>query len=187
MMNQSSLVVDMEEVVTVMINKGSVRVQDTTGSIIDSQISPSYNSTVQASLDLGVFDLVFVATIPALSMSKLSAVSQPIQPRLPIHHRGGAAGAPHVHPPFDPMTKLLRNATNKLSGHIVPLDIEFTAYPSTPFRTGAYLFSVVESSLVEPGADLCPAYVGPALWRRGRCQGAGVLESRATTQALVIC
>ena len=75
MMNQSSLVVDMEEVVTVMINKGSVRVQDTTGSIIDSQISPSYNSTVQASLDLGVFDLVFVATIPALSLATFTLIS----------------------------------------------------------------------------------------------------------------
>ena len=52
---------------------------------------------------------------------------------------------------YDPVTKLLRNFTNKLSGHIVPLNMEFTAYPSSPFRSGVYSFSVESSSLVEPG------------------------------------
>eukprot|EP00092_Neocalanus_flemingeri_P041867 GFUD01045601.1.p1 GENE.GFUD01045601.1~~GFUD01045601.1.p1 ORF type:complete len:1094 (+),score=331.94 GFUD01045601.1:211-3492(+) len=173
----NSLVQDREEVVSLMINSASVCVKDSTGTIIDSQITPTYNTTGTARLDLGVFDLVFVATIPALSLASFTLSScdrgDPLhqatrsrvfclrcpnseQTKNPFTLASLPTGAVqlenHVYTLlFDPVTKLLRNVTNKLSGHIVPLDMEFTAYPSTPFRSGAYLFSVEESSLVESG------------------------------------
>jgi len=173
----NSLAEDREEVVSLIVSSASVCVRDSSGTIIDSQVSPSYNTTGQARLDLGVFDLVFVANIPALSMatftlttcSLASPESQATRskvfclrcpdsdhPQDPYSLASLPTGAVqlenHVYTLlFDPVTKLLRNVTNKLSGHIVPLDMEFTAYPSSPFRSGAYLFSVESSSLVEPG------------------------------------
>jgi len=173
----NSLTEDREEVVSLTVSSARVCVRDSAGGIIDSQISPSYNSTGQARLDLGVFDLVFVATIPALSLASFTLTtcdkSDPDQQatkskvfclRCPDSEQAqnpfSLASLPtgavqlenHVYTLlFDPVTKLLRNVTNKLSGQIVPLDMEFTAYPSTPFRSGAYLFSVESSSLVEPG------------------------------------
>jgi len=173
----NSLAEEREEVVSVLVNSDGVCVKDMAGVLIESQISPSYNSTGQTSLDLGVFDLVFVATIPALSMSTFSIIScdrseldnQASRSKVyclrcpdsdktdnPYSLASLPTGAVqlenHVYTLlFDPVTKLLRNVTNKLSGKAVPLDMEFIAYPSTPFRSGAYLFNVETSSLVEPG------------------------------------
>jgi len=173
----NSLAEEREEVVSVLVNSDGVCVKDMTGALIESQISPSYNSTGQTSLDLGVFDLVFVATIPALSMATFSIIScdrseldnQASRSKVyclrcpdsdkmdnPYSLASLPTGAVqlenHVYTLlFDPVTKLLRNVTNKLSGKAVPLDMEFIAYPSTPFRSGAYLFNVETSSLVEPG------------------------------------
>ena len=173
----NSLAEEREEVVSVLVNSDGVCVKDTTGVLIESQISPSYNATGQTSLDLGVFDLVFVATIPALSLATFSLLScdrseldnQASRSKVyclrcpdsdkmdnPYSLASLPTGAVqlenHVYTLlFDPVTKLLRNATNKLSGKAVPLDMEFIAYPSTPFRSGAYLFNVETSSLVEPG------------------------------------
>jgi len=173
----NSLIEEREEVVSLIINSASVCVKDNLGEIIDSQITPSYNTTGQAILDLGVFDLVFVATIPALSLATFTLTtcdrsdpkyketrSRVICLRCPnseqVHSPFSLASLPtgavqlenHVYTLlFDPVTKLLRNVTNKLSGNVVPLDMEYTAYPSTPFRSGAYLFAVESSSLVEPG------------------------------------
>jgi len=169
----NSLAEDREEVVSLIVNSASVCVRDSSGTIIDSQISPAYNTTGEARLDLGVFDVVFVATTPALSMATFTLTSCPVSlatrskvfclrcpdsdhPQDPYSLASLPTGAVqlenHVYTLlFDPVTKLLRNVTNKLSGHIVPLDMEFTAYPSSPFRSGAYLFSVESSSLVEPG------------------------------------
>jgi len=187
-MNNQSLVVfnslaeDREEVVSLIVNSARVCVKDSSGTIIDSQISPSYNTTGQARLDLGVFDLVFVVNIPALSLATFTvascSLSSPQSPatrskvfclRCPDSDHAqdpySLASLPtgavqlenHVYTLlFDPVTKLLRNVTNKLSGHVVPLDMEFTAYPSSPFRSGAYLFSVESSSLVEPGPVFSP-------------------------------
>ena len=42
-----------------------------------------------------------------------------------------------------------RNVTNKLSGVSMPLDIEFSAYNSAPFRSGAYLFQTDPSKEAE--------------------------------------
>ena len=52
---------------------------------------------------------------------------------------------------FDPVSRLLSTVTNKLNGESVPLEMEFTAYPSTPKRSGAYLFSVDRSATAELG------------------------------------
>ena len=80
-MNNQSLVVfnsldeEREEVVSIIVNSASVCVKDSSGTIIDSQISQSYNTTGQARLDLGVFDLVFVVNIPTLSMAPFTLSS----------------------------------------------------------------------------------------------------------------
>ena len=50
---------------------------------------------------------------------------------------------------FDPVTRLLTSVTNKLSGKSLPLHLEFASYPSAPFRSGAYLFSVDRSAAAE--------------------------------------
>ena len=52
---------------------------------------------------------------------------------------------------FDPVSRLLSTVTNKLNGESVPLEMEFTAYPSAPKRSGAYLFSVDRSATAELG------------------------------------
>jgi len=173
----NSLAEERETVISLLVNDANVCVKDSSGAFIDSQVTPSYNSTGQTRMDLGVFDLVFVATISPLSLATFSVIScdqsdlnpPPARSKVfclrcpdlddlkrPFLLSSLPAGAVqlenHIYTlVFDPVTKLLRNVTNKLSGKVVPVDMEFTAYPSTPFRSGAYLFSVESSSLVEPG------------------------------------
>jgi len=167
----NSLLQDGEEVVGVRTNSHSVCVHDAEGNELEVQIAPSYNSEHQARLDLGLFDVMFLANLPALSLTTFtltfcdrsgseftksktqvfclgcpdsSSDSSPFS--LNSLQAGAVQLENHVYSlMFDPVTKLLRNVTNKLSGHSVPLDMEFPAYPSSPFRSGAYLFAVDRS------------------------------------------
>jgi len=170
----NSLAQEREEVISVMVNSENVCVTDSSGSGVESQISPVYNITHQNALDLGVFQLVFVGILPALSLSTFK-----LEPCIKENifkvkktkifclmcPETDNESQPYSLSPipdgiiqlenlvytlqFDSNTKLLTTIKNKLSGVIQQVSHQFIGYPSQPFRSGAYLLSV-ETEYAEP-------------------------------------
>ena len=167
----NSLAQEREEVVSVLVNRDDVCVTDDSGTLLDSQISPYYNKT---QLDLGVFQLLFVSLLPALSLSTVNIQPCRKEQRYKIKKtkvycqmcpQSEKEDKPYSLSSipegviqlenqvyllqFDSETKLLSNVNNKLSGVTHEVSQQFIGYPSQPFRSGAYLLSV-EPSYAEP-------------------------------------
>ena len=161
-----------------MVNKEDVCVKDSSGSLLDIQLSPVYNITQHNALDLGVFQLVFVGLLPALSLSTFNIVSCSGQENLRVKKTqvyclmcpdSSVKEEDDVKPfslsplpegviqlenqvytlQFDSSSRLLTSITNKLSGGSQQVLHSFIGYPSQPFRSGAYLLSV-ETSYAAP-------------------------------------
>ena len=171
----NSLAQEKEEVVIVMVSRSDVCVTDSSGSLVETQISPLYNITQQNALDLGVFQLVFVSLLPALSLSTFNirpcAKDQGYvkQKKTKVYclmcPDTDKEDQPYSLSPlpegliqlenqvyslqFDSQTKLLSSINNKLSGTVHSVENQFIGYPSEPFRSGAYLLSV-ETSYAGP-------------------------------------
>ena len=172
----NSLVREREEVIALRTNSASVCVRDEEGNLLDVQVAPHFNSSGQARLDFGVFDVWFRATLPPLSLStfvvtfcdrsgsEFEATNTKVYcMRCPESTSGATPYSLHRLPEgalklenhmyslmFHPTSWLLASVTNKLTGKTWPLQLEFTAYPSAPFRSGAYLFSVDQSAETAP-------------------------------------
>lgn len=162
----NSLGQEREDVVTVRTNSPNVCVKDDTGAALEVQVAPSYNATREtASMDLGVFDVWFLASMSPLSLTtytltsceKSDTITKVFCLRCPNANHSSYSlhsipeGAVQLENQvyrivFDPVTKLMTNVTNKLSGVSVPLEMEFVSYPSAPFRSGAYLLSIDDRS-----------------------------------------
>jgi len=161
-----------QETASIRTNSASACVEDTNGETVDVQISPAYD-TVKNKLDLELFDVTFGVELKPLGFSvyrlkfcdrssdelsrrktKIFCLSCP-QSETPAYKLGHVPeGAVQIENNlyrllFDPISKLLRNATNKLNGVSMPLDLEFSAYNSAPFRSGAYLFQTDPAKDVE--------------------------------------
>lgn len=173
----NSLMEAREELVTVITNSANVCVRDEAGTLLDVQIAPHYNTSGESRLDFGLFDVWFRASLPPLSLTtfvvtfcdrsgseSVAAKTKVFCMRCPnsesdttpfsLHSvpHGAVKLENHVYTlMFDPISWLLSTVTNKLSGETVSLGMEFTAYPSAHFRSGAYLFSVDSSSSAETG------------------------------------
>ena len=171
----NSLAQEREEVVSLLVASDNACVTDSSGALLDTQISPLYNITRQHSaLDLGVFQLLFVSLLPALSLSTFSLHPCSKEQRAKIKKtkvfclmcpESDKEDQPYSLSPipegliqlenqvyslqFDSKTKLLTTVTNKLSGAVQEVAHQYIGYPSEPFRSGAYLMSV-ETSLAEP-------------------------------------
>ena len=167
----NSLAQEREEVVSVLVNREDVCVTDSSGTLLDSQISPYYNKT---QLDLGVFQLLFVSLLPAMSLSTFHVqlckkeqvykikktkvyclmCPQSNKDDKPYSLSSIPEGLIQLENQvyllqFDSDTKLLSNINNKLSGVVHEVSHQFIGYPSEPFRSGAYLLSV-DPSYAEP-------------------------------------
>ena len=163
----NSLAQEKEEVVSVLVNSDQVCVTDSTGTMLETQISPNYNITQQNALDLGVFQVVFVSSLPAVSVStfKLQQCSREKGVKIkktkifclmcpekdsdsePYSLSSIPEGLIQLENQvyslqFDSETKLMTTINNKLSGVVQQVSHQYIGYPSQPFRSGAYLLSV---------------------------------------------
>ena len=172
----NSLAQEKEEVVIVLVNRQDLCVKDSSGSLVDSQLSPLYNITEQNALDLGVFQLVFVSLLPALSLSTFDLHTCKTDENFKVKKtkvyclmcpdssdkdddnpfslspipEGTIQLENQVYSlQFDSTTKLLASINNKLSGDFQSVSHSYIGYPSQPFRSGAYLMSV-EASYAAP-------------------------------------
>ena len=173
----NSLAEEREEVVHLLANSASVCVRDEEGQLLEAQTAPHFNTSGGARLDFGVFDVWFRATLPPLSLTTFvvtfcdrsgseftSSRTKVYCLRCPNSATDTNPYSLHSLPPgavrlentvysltFHPASRLLASVTNKVQGRSWPLELEFSAYPSAPFRSGAYLFSVDHSSEAEEG------------------------------------
>ena len=164
----NSLAQDREEVVSLQVTTSDICVTDSSGANLEVQVAPVYNITEQNALDLGVFQLVFVTSLPALSLSTFSLSHCP--PEVIERSRrtkvyclmcpdSDKEGEPYSLLPlprdeliqlenqvytlqFDSQTKLMSSIVNKVSGVTQEISHQYVAYPSQSFRSGAYLLSV---------------------------------------------
>jgi len=172
----NSLAREREDLIQLRTNSASVCVRDEEGNLLDTQVAPHFNSTGQPKLDFGLFDVWFRATLPPLSLSTFvvtfcdrsgdefeasntkvycmrcpDSSSQATPYSLHRLPEGSLKLENHMYSLlFHPTSWLLASVTNKLTGKSWPLELEFTAYPSAPFRSGAYLFSVDQSTETAP-------------------------------------
>jgi alpha-mannosidase len=65
----NSLAEAREELIMVRTNSASVCVRDEAGDLLDAQTAPHFNTSGQARLDFGIFDVWFRAALPPLSLS----------------------------------------------------------------------------------------------------------------------
>lgn len=173
----NSLAEEREELVRVRTNSASVCVRDAAGTLLDSQVAPHFNTSGGARLDFGLFDVWFLASLAPLSLTTVTVTfcdrsgsemaagrTKVYCMRCPSVDSEGTPYSLHSLPSgsvklentvyrllFHPTSLLLSSVTNKLSGKTWPLEMQFTAYPSAPFRSGAYLFSVDSSPSAEEG------------------------------------
>ena len=146
-------------------NYESVCVYDDSGEEVDVQVAPVYNVTDQPRLDLSKYSVWFRAPLDAVSLAVFSAkkctgeikASKVYCTRCPDSKKySGFAlksipdGAVQLENQiyklvFDAETKLLTNITNKISGEVKVVALEFASYTSKFFRSGAYLFAVEET------------------------------------------
>ena len=172
----NSLVREREEVILLRTNGAGVCVRDEEGNLLEIQVAPHFNSSGQARLDFGIFDVWFRASLPPLSLSTFTVTfcdrsgsefeasnTKVYCMRCPDSSSGATPYSLHRLPEgtlklenhmysllFHHTSWLLASVTNKLTGKSWPVGLEFTAYPSAPFRSGAYLFSVDQSAETAP-------------------------------------
>jgi len=168
----NSLAHKVEQTARVRTNSASACVEDSNGENVEVQISPVYNAKTHK-LDMELMDVSFAVNVDQLGFSvyrlkfcdrssdglsgrktKVFCSSCPQSENSAYKLGHVPEGAVQIENNlyrllFDPVSKLMRNATNKLNGVSMPLDIEFSAYNSAPFRSGAYLFQTDPAKDVE--------------------------------------
>jgi len=164
----NSLAQDREEVVSLQVTSSDLCVVDSTGNSLETQVAPVYDITETARLDLGLYQLLFVASLPALSLSTFQLSHCPAESRLrsrrtkvyclmcpdtdkeeepfsllPLPKDELIQLENQVYTlQFDSSTKLMSSIKNKVSGVEQEISHQFIAYPSQSFRSGAYLLSL---------------------------------------------
>ena len=170
----NSLAQDKEEVVSLLVTSSDLCVTDSSGLGVETQVAPVYNITEQNALDLGVFQLVFVTSLPALSLSTFQLSRCPPDRRKTRRSKVYCLMCPATDQEdqpftleplpreeliqlenqvytvqFDSQTKLMSSIVNKVSGVVQEMSHQYIGYPSQSFRSGAYLLSL-ETSYAGP-------------------------------------
>ena len=154
-----------EEVVSLQVTSSDLCVTDSSGVVLETQVAPVYNITEKNALDLGVFQLLFVTSLPALSLStfKLSHCSVEKTRKTKVYCLMCPNSSKAEEPfslltlprdeliqlenqvytlQFDSSTKLMSSIVNKVSGVVQQVSHQYVGYPSQSFRSGAYLLSL---------------------------------------------
>ncbi|XP_015513287.2 alpha-mannosidase 2 [Neodiprion lecontei] len=162
-----------QEVVTLKVTSHLVRVLDPHKNPIPYQILPVMNAT---SITHDLYTVLFVAELHPLSIAayhlqhveKVSADVLSVvycsrcgkDPLFPIKSmQTGDVQLENIRMKllFDGQTGFLKTVTKKTSGRIMQCGIQFAAYPSAQFHSGAYLF-MPDPNLRDTDKDILEAY-----------------------------
>jgi len=160
-----------EEAVTVLVSRTAVCVADHTGSAVPFQLTPALQGRENTPRHSPPYQLVFLASLPALGLATFTLYPCQVeeQPSTQVYclhckynnntqlpyslaplPRAGIQLENQVYKlEFDSQTKQLVGVTNKLEGRRRQVSLQLFAYPSQPFRSGAYLLSVDTEAAVE--------------------------------------
>ncbi len=154
---------------TVFVQSPHVCVEDADGNAVPHQVNPTWNASGFFRLDVSFLQVTFVAKLKPLAIAKfvvsrcdaddqrkrdaeqtqvycLRCPKNP-QPAGPFSLSPKPDGAVQLENAemvllFDETTHLLRSVTHKRTGKTEQLDLEFNAYSTAQFRSGAYLLKI---------------------------------------------
>ncbi|XP_014227200.1 alpha-mannosidase 2 [Trichogramma pretiosum] len=169
----NSLAQPRQEVVSLKVSTHRVRVLDSQKNPIPYQIAPQMNAT---SITHDVYVLLFVAELKPLSIQvyhlqqidkvppeAISTVyctrcgKDQVFPIKPMQVGDVQLENQRMKLLFDGQTGFLKRVTKKPSGKIIQCNIQFAAYPSAQFHSGAYLF-MPDPNLRDSDKDVLEAY-----------------------------
>ena len=169
----NSLAQPRQEVISLKLSTYRIRVLDSQKNVIPYQIAPVMNAT---SITHDVYVLLFVAELKPLTISVYYLQQTDRVPAEAIStvycNRCGKDNVFPIKPMqvghvqlenqrmkllFDGQTGFLKHVTKKPSGKIMQCNIEFAAYTSAQFHSGAYLF-MPDPNLRDSDKDILEAY-----------------------------
>lgn len=170
------------EPVKVLVSDPNVRVVDSEGTAVKHQINPVWNSSENNEQPLAIskvcFELLFIATLEPLSLTTFGIEKTPSPEGLSMVYCKNCAGPSaftikpmrlgdvqlendHFQALFDGKTGLLSSVVDKSTGASQHVDINFAAYQSAQFHSGAYLF-MPDPNLRETEKKVLDDYPGPS-------------------------
>lgn len=169
----NSLAQPRQEIVTLKITTHRLRVLDSDGNPITYQIAPVMNAT---SITHDVYVLLFVADLKPLTIAvyyleridrvPAEAIStvyctrcgkDNVFPIKPMQIGDVQLENQRMKLLFDGQTGFLKRVTKKPSGKIMQCNVQFAAYASAQFHSGAYLF-MPDPNLRDTDKDVLEAY-----------------------------
>lgn len=170
------------EPIKILVSEPNVRVVDSDGVVIKHQINPVWNSSESDEQPLAIskvcFELLFVAVLEPLSLTTFTIKKSANQEGLSLVYCKNCAGHSvftikpmrlgdiqlendHFQVLFDGKTGLMNSIMDKRTGILQHIDINFAAYQSAQFHSGAYLF-MPDPNLRETEKKVLDDYPGPS-------------------------
>lgn len=170
------------EPIKILVSEPNVRVVDTDGVVIKHQVNPIWNSNKTDEQPLGIskvcFELLFIAVLEPLSLTTFTIQKAPNPESLALVYCKNCAGNSmfkvkpmklgdiqlendHLQVLFDGKTGLMSSIVDKNTGITQHIGINFAAYQSAQFHSGAYLF-MPDPNLRETEKKVLDDYPGPS-------------------------
>lgn len=170
------------EPVRVLVSEPNVRVVDSDGAAVRHQVNPVWNASDTDERPLAIskvcYELLFVAVLEPLGLSTYTVEKAPRPDGLASVYCKNCAGHSvfgikpmrlgnvqlendHIQALFDGKTGLLRTVVDKSTGVSQHVDINFAAYQSAQYNSGAYLF-MLDPNLRETEKKVLDDYPGPS-------------------------
>lgn len=170
------------EPIKILVSEPNVRVVDSNGVVIRHQINPVWNSSETDEQPLAIskvcFELLFIAVLEPLSLTTFTIQKAPNPEGLAYVYCKNCAGHSvftikpmrlgdiqlendHLQVLFDGKTGLMSSIVDKSTGISQHIDINFAAYQSAQFHSGAYLF-MPDPNLRETEKIVLDDYPGPS-------------------------
>lgn len=170
------------EPVKILVSEPNVRVVDSDGAVVRHQVNPVWNASETDEQPLTMskvcFELLFVAVLEPLGLTTFTIEKAPNPEGFASVYCKNCAGHSvfgikpmrlgdvqlendHVQVLFDGKTGLLSSIVDKSTGVLQHVDINFAAYQSAQYNSGAYLF-MLDPNLRETEKKVLDDYPGPS-------------------------
>lgn len=172
------------EIVRILVSDANVRVLDSDGAVVKHQVNPVWNSSETDDQPLTMskvcFELLFFAVLEPLSLTTFTVRKAPnADGHLATVYCKNCAGHSvfavkpvrlgdvqlendHFQVLFEGKTGLMSSIVDKSTGTSHHVDIDFAAYQSAQFHSGAYLF-MPDPNLRETEKKVLDDYPGPSI------------------------
>lgn len=170
------------EPVKILVSEPNVRVVDSDGAVVKHQVNPVWNASDTDERPLTIsrvcFELLFVAMLEPLGLTTFTVEKARNAEGFASVYCKNCAGHSvfsvkpmrlgdvqlendHVQVLFDGKTGLLSTIVDKSTGVSQHVDIDFAAYQSAQYSSGAYLF-MLDPNLRETEKKMLDDYPGPS-------------------------